>query len=64
MKRRRRTARSVKDDEDENKGKRRRKSKVVELEYNLVDRISVLPYEILVSMVSFLPIKEAVGCSH
>lgn len=63
MKRRRRTARSVKDDEDENKGKRRRKSKVVEFEYNLVDRISVLPYEILVSMVSFLPIKEAVATS-
>lgn len=31
-------------EKDENKGKSR-KSKVVEFEYNLVDPISVLPYE-------------------
>ncbi|PRQ41691.1 putative F-box domain, leucine-rich repeat domain, L domain-containing protein [Rosa chinensis] len=44
----------------ENKGKRRRKSRV---EYNMMDSVSALPDDILVSLVSRLPLKEAVATS-
>nr|XP_011466004.1 PREDICTED: F-box/FBD/LRR-repeat protein At5g22700-like [Fragaria vesca subsp. vesca] len=58
MKRRRATLQSVV--QVENKGKRRRKSRD---EYDKLDRISALPDDVLVYLVSRLPLKEAVATS-